>query len=249
MYGAECDILFLSGMLMTIWQEYLYRPVFNGLIWIYNNWTDLNFGWAVVYMTIILRVVLLPFTLVTERDRVKNEALSKEIAAVEKEFPNDQVQKKLEIRKIMKKRKVHPWAKILVLGVQLVMLLLLYQVFLRGITGEKILRMLYPSVDFPGVINIHFFGFDLGERYGLLWPGLVAIFLFIDTYRDFRKKQTGLQKRDLTFFFLFPTFVFVLLWLLPMVKSLFVLTSLLCSVVIGGVSSIIFRPQKDAGKS
>lgn len=233
-------------MFMMIWQEYLYRPVFNGLIWIYNNWTDLNFGWAVVYMTIILRLVLLPFTLVTERDRIKNEALSKEIAAVEKEFPNDQVQKKLEIRKIMKKRKVHPWAKILVLGVQLVMLLLLYQVFLRGITGEKILRILYPSVDFPGVININFLGFDLGERYELIWPGIVAILLFIETYRDFRKKPTGLQKRDLTYFLLFPTFVFIVLWMLPMVKSLFVLTSMICSLVIGGISGIVFRSSKKA---
>jgi YidC/Oxa1 family membrane protein insertase len=235
-------------MLMTIWQEYLYRPVFNGLIWIYNNWTDLNFGWAVVYMTIILRVVLLPLTLVSERDRIKNEALAKDIEVLDKQFANDQVQKKQEIRKILKKRKVHPWAKILVLGVQAVMLILLYQVFLRGITGEKILRVLFPSVEFPGVINTVFLGFDLGERYGLVWPAIIAIFLFIETYRDLRKKPTGLQKKDLTYFLLFPTFVFVVLWSLPMVKSLFVLSSLVCSLVIAGISGILFRNTKPAKK-
>ncbi len=235
-------------MIMDLWQEYLYKPVFNGLIWIYNNWTDLNFGWAVVYMTIILRVALLPLTLVSERDHVRNMELAKEIEGLEKQFHNDPIQKKQEIRRIMKRRKVHPWAKILVLGIQAVVLVLLYQVFLRGITGEKVLRILYPSVEFPGAINTLFFGFELGERYGLLWPGLVALFLFVEVYRDFRRKKNGLGRADLTYFLLFPTFVFVLLWMLPMVKSLFVLSSLVCSLVISGVSQALFRTLKKSTK-
>ena len=63
----------------TIWNEFLYRPLFNLLIWIYNNWTDGNFGWAVIYLTIILRTGLLPLSLVNEYNKLKNEALYKEI--------------------------------------------------------------------------------------------------------------------------------------------------------------------------
>jgi hypothetical protein len=41
---------------------------------------------------------------------------------------------------------VYPWAKSIVLGVQGLVFVLLYQVFLRGITGEKIIKILYVGI-------------------------------------------------------------------------------------------------------
>src|SRR3989338_2186036 len=101
-----------------IWNDYLYRPLFNFLIWIYNNWTDQNLGWAVVYLTLILRTLLLPFTLITERNRVHNESLISELRQVERGYPNDPILRKEEMRRVLRKRKVQPWAKIVSLGMQ-----------------------------------------------------------------------------------------------------------------------------------
>ncbi len=206
----------------------------------------MNLGWAVVYLTIMLRVVLLPFTLITENARVKNEELEEDIARLNKEFASDPILKKQEIRKVLRRRRARPWSKAIVLGIQALMLVLLYQVFLRGITGEKILKILYPSVEFPGVINTNFYGYELGERYGILWPGMVALFLFSEIYFDFRHKKTGLTRADLFYFILFPTFAFFILWMLPMVKSLFVFTSLVFSVVIAMIGRALFHKKKKA---
>ncbi|HYE60235.1 MAG TPA: YidC/Oxa1 family membrane protein insertase [Candidatus Kapabacteria bacterium] len=230
-------------MFGTFWHDFLYQPLFNLLIYVYSNWTNFNFGWAVIYVTILLRLALLPFTLVTERDKIKNQELAAEIHRVEKQFHNDQVIKKDEIRKILRKRKVHPWAKIVVLGMQLLVLILLYQVFLRGITGEKILKILYPSIDFPGKINTMFYGFDLGEPHNILWAGLVWIFLFGEIYLDYRKSKPKLRKSDLLYFIFFPTGVALLLYMLPMVKSLFVLTSMVFSVIIYQFSKMLFKDK------
>ena len=237
-------MLYLHGML-HFWNVFLYQPVFNLLIWIYNNYTDHNFGWAVVYLTIILRIILLPFTLVEEFTKHGNKALVEELQRINEAFKKDPIMRKLEIRRILKKRKVRPWAKIIVLGVQVLVLILLYQVFLRGITGEKVLQVLYPSVDFPGVINTNFYGFDLGMRHELIWPGIVSVWLLLEIYFDYRKEKGAvLGKSDLVYFILFPTFVFLALWWLPMVKSLFILTSMLFSLIIGQLSKLIFRPKK-----
>lgn len=230
-------------MFETFWQIYLYQPLFNFLVWMYANWTDHNFGWAVVWLTVLIRVVLLPFTLVTERDKIRNEALAKDVERVSHEFRHDSVLKKEEIRKVLKKRRVHPWAKIVVLGVQLLVLVLLYQVFLRGITNEKIIRVLYPFIDFPGAINTDFYGFDLGARHDTLWAGAVGLFLFAEIYLDYRKRKMKIHKNDLLYFFLFPLGVFWLLWILPMVKSLFVLTSLLFSAMIYQFSVLLFKSK------
>ena len=81
-------------MLSTLWNVYLYQPLFNFLIWIYNNWTNMNFGWAVIYLTIVLRVLLLPLSLVSERNRVRNAELSAEIQRITKEYHGDAVLRK-----------------------------------------------------------------------------------------------------------------------------------------------------------
>lgn len=229
-------------MFATLWHDLLYQPLFNFLILIYNNWTDMNFGWAVVYLTLLLRVVLLPFSLVSERNRVRNAELSAEIDRLSREYRSDPIMRKDEIRRVLRKRKVQPWAKIIVLGIQVLVLILLYQVFLRGITGEKILKILYPTVDFPGVINLNFYGFHLGEQFNIFWSGAVGLWLFLEIYFDYKNKNMkGLRKGDLLYFVLFPAAVFMVLWYLPMVKSLFILTSMAFSLIIAQISKALFK--------
>lgn len=230
-------------MIIDIWDTYLYEPLFNLLIWIYNNWTDQSLGWAVVYLTVLLRVVLLPFTIISERNKMKNRELEKEIVRIDKEFQNDPILKKEEIRRTLKNRRVKPWAKSVTLGIQALVFILLYQVFLRGVTGEKILQILYPSVDFPGVINTMFYGFDLARYYDALAAGIVALWLAADIYWTSRRNKEKAMRADLIYFVLFPFAVFLFLYLLPMVKALFVLTSIVFSVIVHGLFRLLM-PEK-----
>ena len=228
------------------WYIYAYQPLFNLLIYIYNNFTDQNLGWAIVQLTVLLRFVLLPFTILAEYNRVKNEELAKEIEQISKIYKKDPIQRKQEIRLIMKQRRVQPWSRVFVLAVQAFVMLLLYQVFKQGIAGERMLQTLYQAVDFPGVVNTNFYGFNLGQPHDAIWAGAVALWLFAETYLEFRKRGNNLTRADLTYFMLFPTMVFVLLWALPMSKSLFVFTSLVFSAIIGMIFRPIFRKPKKA---
>jgi len=231
-------------MILEFWQTFLYQPLFNVLIWIYANLTDQNLGWAIVYLTILLRLVLLPLTIKSERNKSKNTLVAKEIVRLDKDFAKDHVLKKEEIRKVLKKHKISPWSKAVVLGIQGLVLVLLYQVFLRGITGKKIVEILYPAIEFPGQINTYFYGTALGDPYNIYWSGVVMAVLMIEIYFDFRKRKSGLAKSDLTYFFLFPGFVFLFLYILPMVKALFILTSILVSIVIHNISKVFLKPEE-----
>ncbi len=231
-------------MFSTLWHDFLYQPIFNVLIWLYNNWAQQNLGWAVILLTIGLRTVLLPFSIISESNKMKNDEVQESIRKIEKEFSRDEVLKKQEIRRLLRKSHVSPWAKILVLGVQALVFVLLYQVFVRGMTGDRILKLLYPSVDYPGVINIMFYGFDLRERYDILGPAIVGVWLFLEIYHDYRKRKVGLRKADLVYSLLFPIGVFFALWSLPLVKSLFVLTSMLYSAIIGAFIGVFLHPKK-----
>ena len=234
-------------MIIHIWNTFLYEPLFNLLIWIYNNWTDQSLGWAVVYLTILLRIALLPFTIISERNKMKNEELEAEIVRIDKEFQNDPILKKEEIRRALKNRRVQPWAKSLSLGIQALVFILLYQVFLRGVTGEKILQILYPSVDFPGNINTMFYGFNLAASHDWIASGIVGVWLAADIYITARRNKTKAMRADLIYFVFFPLAVFLFLYILPMVKALFVLTSLVISVIIHGFVRV-FTPAKSKEK-
>jgi len=219
-------------MLLEFWNIYLYEPVFNFLIWIYNNWTDGNMGWAVIYLTATLRFALLPLTILSERNKAKNAEVEIELAKLAKEFKYDRVAQKQEIRQRLKLRRIQPWAKASSLAVQALVFVLLYQVFISGITGQRMLKTLYSFVDFPGTINNIFYGFHLKDTHDIFWSGLVGIWLLVEIYIEYKKRKGELRRGDLFYFIFFPLGVFLFLWALPMVKSLFVLTSMAFSLIV-----------------
>lgn len=230
-------------MLSYFWMTYLYQPLFNGLIWIYINIADRNMGWTVIWLTIFLRIVLLPFTLISERDRIKQQEVEEQALKASQAFKNDIVAQKEEIRRIMRKNHVSPWAKVVSLGFQLLVFVLLYQVFIRGITGDRIIKLLYSWIDFPGKINTDFYGFNIGAHHDLFWSGLVAIYLFVSIYINESSKPKQ-DKSKMTYLFLFPAFTFFVLWYLPMVKSLFILTTMVFSDIIGLIRKMLFSEKK-----
>ena len=54
------------------------------------------------------------------------------------------------------------------------------------------------------MINLNFYGFNLAQRYDVIWPGAVGLWLFLEIYFEFRhNKRTGLKK-GICFFLSFP---------------------------------------------
>lgn len=229
-------------MLSTLWFTFLYQPVFNALIWLYSSVANQNLGWAVVWLTIFLRVLLLPLTIISLYNVRREEKAGEEAVKVAQSFKNDSVARKEEVRKVMRRHHISPWAKVLSLGIQLVVLILLYQVFIRGISGDKVVKILYAGIDYPGRINTDFYGFDIGHVHDAFWAGVVAIYLFIGIFLGNKGRKWEASRA--TFLFLFPLFTFGALWILPMVKSLFILTSMVFSDIISLLRKVLF-PAKN----
>ena len=86
-----------------------------------------------------------------------------------------------------------------------------------------------------------FYGFDLRDRHDIIWPGAVTFLLAAEIYIGYRKRKAGFTKSDLIYLILFPGAVFLVLWWLPLVKALFVLTSLIFSAIVSQFANIIFK--------
>lgn len=226
-------------MVAQIWYVFFYQPIFNGLFLIYTFVAGYNLGWAVIWLTIFLRIVLLPLTIISERNTLRYKKAVAEAEGALVAYKNDPLAQRNEARKIVKKYKISPWAKVLTLFIQGLVLVLLYQVFIQGISGEKIIKILYPSVQFPGKIDTNFYGFEIGQRFDSLWAGIAAGFLFIVIMLEERRRPSW-QKPDIYYVIFFPIITFVVLWYLPMVKSLFILTTMIFSSIISFMSRMFF---------
>lgn len=244
-------------ILIDLWQRGLYQPLVNALVFLYNTIGHQNLGWSVIYLTIALRVVLLPFSIMSERNKLQYERMQGDIDEAHKRYRSDPAYLKQYVRRLAKKYHIHPWAKSVVLTIQLLVLVLLYQVFITGIQGTQLAKILYDGIDYPGRLNTVFttvqYGpdsaqaivFDVGQH-SALWAGLVGVILFIDVAIHLRHKTTTPVPSDITYWIFFPLASFLILWYLPMVKSLFILTSLACSYVLTVMRLAFFRPHKQS---
>lgn len=115
--------------IVSIYNLIFYQPIFNFLVLLYR-WLD-NFGLAIIFLTVFVRLILFPFTLQTAKTQTKITNLQKELKEIEKKFNNEE--KTQKIIEIYKKERINPLFGFLSLFIQLPILIALYQVFLKGV--------------------------------------------------------------------------------------------------------------------
>jgi hypothetical protein len=237
-------------MFASFWFVYLYQPLLNVLIIIYNTIANQNMGWAVVWLTIFLRIALLPLTIIAEFTELRRQKAVAEADKALVAFKGDRVAQREEARKIMRRYHISPWAKVLTLGIQLLVLILLYQVFIGGINGQRFVKILYANVDLPGTINTTFYGTNIGMHHNVLWAGIAALYLLVGIYLEHRRGgHKHWEQAEVFYLVTFPVFTFLVLWYLPMVKSLFILTTMLFSDTIKSIRRLAIMAFKTTAPS
>ncbi len=214
--------------MVEIWRNLLVTPLLDLLLFFYDTVAFGSLGLAVIEMTFLLRLALMPLNIKAEKDAARYEKLEGEVADIQERFKYDSVLANEHIRAFLKTKKVSHWAKALILLVQLLALVVLYQVFLGGINAH---------LDHP--INTTFFGAELGKR-NILWALGVGLLFFLEISWQQRKVAHLLQKQDAVYRYAFPLFTVVVLSILPMVKSLFVLTSMVFSLTVSNLRRVVW---------
>jgi YidC/Oxa1 family membrane protein insertase len=224
---------------INAWNHYLFEPVFNILIWLYANLAGQNFALAVIELTIGLRIILLPLSVISEKGKEKRYKLEKEVASVAKDPLIDPIKKQEVIRDLMRKYKVSPWAEMLSMFALALLFLLLYQIFVGGLRPEKMAH-LYSWNFHPDYVNTKFLWFDVSQKYWYL-ALMPALLLFGEITYEQKKLPHLVTRSDVMYRYLFPFATFILLWLLPAVKSVFILTTMLFTLMLNVVGWAITR--------
>lgn len=151
-----------------MWHSLLYQPIINALVFL--NQLFGNFGLAIIVLTIIIRLLLIPLTLPSMRAATKMKELAPELEKLKKKHAGNKQKLAQAQMELYRRHGVNPAAGCLPQIIQIVVLIALYQAFAQvlktnGETIAKLNEVLYSSLRLPleAVINTKFLWLDLNK--------------------------------------------------------------------------------------
>lgn len=221
-------------MIANIFNEILYRPLFNGLVFLYETVAGGNLGLAIILLTITIRFVLYPLFHFSTKSQLVMQKLKPEIDRIQKNHKHDKEAKAKALMALYKERNVNPFSGFFLLFLQLPILIALYQVFYYGFSDEA-LAMLYSFVPRPESINYDFFGLLNLQNKSTLMVGLAALAQFLQGYLALPKRTIGEEpsaqdRMGRQMAYLGPVITVAILYSMPSAVGLYWATTALFSV-------------------
>lgn len=141
----------------NIFQLIFYQPVLNLLVFLYNVIPGHDIGLAIIAMTFIIKIILLPFSKQSIKSQKALQDIQPKIDEVKRKFANNKEAMGRAMMELYKKEKVNPFSSCLPLLVQLPFLWAVFRVFQDGLNGKS-LSLVYSFISRPEKINPISFG-------------------------------------------------------------------------------------------
>lgn len=150
-------------MIYYLFNEIFYKPLFNGLIFLYNIIPNHDMGVSIIILTIAIRLALWPLTNKGIKSQKSLAALQPRIEEVKKKFKDNKEAQAKALMALYSENKINPLSGILPLIIQIPIIFALWRVFLNSIRSD--FSLLYSFIGTPTGIQTIFLGlFDLTKR-------------------------------------------------------------------------------------
>lgn len=222
----------------TIFNEILYRPLFNGLIFFYNNIPVEDLGIAIILLTIFIRLILFPLFYKGAKDQAIMQRISPKIREIQNAHKQDKEKQARALMDLYREHKINPLSGFLLILVQLPVLIALYKVFLNGFSVES-LDSLYSFISRPASLERYFLGvIDLTQRDIFIVVGAAVAQYFqgklsLPPKNGIKKDLAPAEAMGRQMLYLGPilTVVFLYFFKLPSAVGLYWLTTSVFSVI------------------
>ncbi len=144
--------------MIEFFHEWLYVPIYNLLIWLVGVLPNGDGGLAVIVVTLIVKVVTLPFTIAAIKTQKAMKAMEPELKKLKDLYADDKERQAKEMFALYKKYNVKPFASFLALLIQIPVLISLYLVFQQHALSQVDVPLLYSYIPVPETVSILFLG-------------------------------------------------------------------------------------------
>jgi YidC/Oxa1 family membrane protein insertase len=131
-YYQEIDIT-APSMIRRAWNEFLYKPIFNTLIFFISKIPGHNLGWAIILLTLLIKLILLVPNQKALKSQKQLQIVQPQLDALKLKYKNDPQRLAKETMEIWKKYKVSPLGSCLPMLIQFPILIALFYVVRDGL--------------------------------------------------------------------------------------------------------------------
>ncbi len=149
---------------MGLFYLLLEQPMFNLLIGLYNVIPGADMGFAIIALTILIKLLLWPLTHSSLVSQKALQEIQPKLDLLKEQYKDDKEGLAKAMMALYAEEKVNPLSSCLPVLVQLPILIALYKVLSFGLLPENLVQ-LYVFIPHPETINTMFLGFvDLTVR-------------------------------------------------------------------------------------
>ncbi len=217
-----------------MFQTFFTNPLINVLVFFYNTIAFQDFGLAVIFLTLFIRIILFPLFYKSTKNQILIQRLQPELVKIQHDHKDNKEKQAAAMMDLYKKHNVNPFAGFLMIFLQLPVLIAIYNVFLQGFTPE-IFKHLYDFIPRPEHLNTTLLDLlDLKEG-SILMVSLAAIAQYFQGYFMMPKVEKGKEPSSMDrinkqMMYLGPVLTVVILGKLPAAIGLYWLATSIFSV-------------------
>lgn len=173
-YSEEIEVE-PPSFIRKLWQEGLYKPILNTLLFLISVMPGRNLGLAVILLTLIIKLALVFPNHKALKSQKKMQQVQPQLEALKLKYKDDPQRMAQETMGIYKKYKVSPVSSCLPMLIQFPILIALFYVVRDGLTAIDP-SFLYTSVQNLDLstVNPRFLGLDLTQVNWYILPVIVG---------------------------------------------------------------------------
>jgi YidC/Oxa1 family membrane protein insertase len=181
-------------MFKTIFIE----PLYNLLVFLIDIIPGGDIGFAVIALTIVVRLFLYPLSASSIKTQIKMKEVDGEIKEIREKYKEDKQEQGKQLLEVYRKNEINPFSGILLLFIQIPVVIALYYVFAKTNIPNINLDLLYSFVPEPTMIKTNFLNFlDLTASKNALLAGLVGVTQYLQMHiliKGNKKKDDGTEE-------------------------------------------------------
>ncbi|WP_426267787.1 membrane protein insertase YidC [Sphingomonas sp. LHG3443-2] len=203
-YEASGAVPLISDSIDWGWFEWFMRPIFALLIWLFH--TIGNFGWAIIALTFIVRLIMYPIFDRQFRSMAAMRAMQPKMKEIQERHKDDRTKMQTELLELYKREKINPAAGCLPIFLQIPVFYALYKVLTVTVEMRHQPWALWiKDLSAPDPLTpVNLFGLLNFDPPGLLHLGVLPILLGITMYLQFKLNPAPMDDVQKQIFSIMP---------------------------------------------
>jgi YidC/Oxa1 family membrane protein insertase len=221
-------------VISTVFHTLFYNPIYNALVALTAIVPGSNVGVAIIIVTLLIRLILLPLSLSAARTQRVVNSLQPKLKELKEKHKGDREKEATETLALYREAQVNPFASLLTAVIQIPVLLALYFVFLYEPFSTINTARLYSVTPVPAAVSLTFLGVMVIGK-SLVFAVIAGFTQFVQAKFAFAgtmkpTEQTGMQADfqkvlGMQFTYVFPLIIGVVAYTTSAAIGLYLITT------------------------